>query len=191
MSKISIFGSGNMGSALKARFEDAGNSVEFIGREDEVKPLGDIVVFAVPYPSVKDIIKKYKAELTGKIIVDITNPLDFNTFDDLVVPADSSATAEIAKELPDSHLLKAFNTTFAAVLANKTVGDNVKPRVLVAGDSESAKEKLIDAVEGSGLDILDAGKLKRARELEAVGFLNISLAAAEKISWSQGFHLYK
>lgn len=191
MSKVSIFGSGNMGSALKDRFEEAGNTVEFIGREDEVKPLGDIIVLAVPYPSVKDIIKKYKTELTGKTIVDITNPLDFNTFDDLVVPADSSATAEIAKELPDSHLLKAFNTTFAAVLAKKTVGDNVQPRVLVAGDSESAKEILIGALKGSGLDILDVGSLKRARELEAVGFLNISLAAAEKISWSAGFHLYK
>lgn len=191
MSNISIFGSGNMGSALKSRFEDAGNTVEFIGHEDKVKSLGDIIVFAVPFPSVKDIIEKYRNELTGKIIVDITNPLDFTTFDDLVVPADSSAAAEIAKNLSDSHVLKAFNTTFAAVLATKTVAGEAKPRVLIAGDSENAKEKLIEALDGSGLDSLDIGSLKRARELEAIGFLNISLAAAEKIKWSAGFHLFK
>ena len=50
-------------------------------------------------------------------MVDISNPLNFETFDSLTVPADSSAAAELAAALPSSKVLKAFNTTFAATLA--------------------------------------------------------------------------
>ena len=59
--------------------------------------------------------------------------------------------------------------------------------VLAASDSEEAKKKLAEALEGSGLSVLDVGSLKRAREMEALGFLQISLAAREKISWTGGF----
>lgn len=50
-----------------------------------------IVVMAVPYPALASLAKQYQAELAGKIVVDITNPLNFETWDELVVPADSSA----------------------------------------------------------------------------------------------------
>ena len=43
------------------------------------------------------------------------------------------------------------------------------------------------ALDGSGLAFIDAGSLKRARELEAMGFLQIALAVSEKISWTGGF----
>ena len=46
---------------------------------------------AVPYPALAALAKQYQAELAGKIVVDITNPLNFETWDELVVPADSSA----------------------------------------------------------------------------------------------------
>ena len=61
---------------------------------------GDVVVLAVPYPAVSDVIAQRGEQLAGKIVVDITNPLNFETFDSLVVPADSSAAAEIAAALP-------------------------------------------------------------------------------------------
>ena len=51
--------------------------------------------------------------------MDISNPLNFETFDSLTVPADSSAAAELAAALPSSKVLKAFNTTFAATLGAK------------------------------------------------------------------------
>ena len=81
---------------------------------------GDIVVLAVPYPAVSAVIAERGDTLAGKIVVDITNPLNFETFDSLTVPADSSATAEIAAALPASRVLKAFNTTFAGTLAAGT-----------------------------------------------------------------------
>ncbi len=112
--------------------------------------------------------------------MDITNPVDFTTFDDLVVPADSSAAALIAEKLPDSSVVKGFNTTFASTLVTKKVANATQTTVLFAGDDVEAKKTLKNALDGSGLAVLDAGGLKRARELESIGFLQISLAGAEK-----------
>lgn len=190
MANISIFGKGNMAQALKARYEEAGNTVTLIGHEADAV-LGEIVILAVPYPAVDDILSKYASALNGKIVVDITNPLDFNTFDSLVVPADSSAAAEIAKKVPGAKVLKAFNTNFAASLTTKKVADAVQTTVLVAGDDEDAKNTFTATLSVSGLNVIDAGSLKRARELESFGFLQLVLAVQEKISWTGGFGLYK
>lgn len=94
MANITVFGKGNMGSAIGGLFQEAGNDVAYIGSQDGKQALGDIVVLAVPYAAVDGIISNYADELAGKIIVDITNPVNFDTFDGLVVPADSSAARE-------------------------------------------------------------------------------------------------
>lgn len=191
MTSFTIFGKGNMGSAIAGVVAAGGASVEHIDSQDTgVTVNGDIVVLAVPYPALKDIADQYGDQLAGKIVVDITNPLNFETFDSLVVAADSSAAAELAASLPSSKVLKAFNTTFAATLASKTVGAN-QTTVLIAGDDADAKDALAAAVKAGGLDAVDAGSLARARELEALGFLQLTLAAGEKIEWTSGFALVR
>ncbi len=191
MKKITVFGKGNMGTAIGTRFTDGGNDVNFIEVGEKNETLGDIVVLAVPYNAVQDIVKDYAQALEGKVVVDITNPVDFQTFDGLVVPADSSAAQEIAKLLTKSTVVKAFNTTFAGTLASKAVAGKETTTVLVASDSADAKEVVTNALNGSGLNVLDAGALKRARELEAMGFLQITLAAREQITWGGGFAVLK
>jgi predicted dinucleotide-binding enzyme len=59
--------------------------------------------------------------------------------------------------------------------------------VLVAGDDAEAKSAVIELVRAGGLKAEDAGALKRAREMESLGFLQIGLAASEKIAWTGGF----
>ena len=81
-------------------------------------------------------------------------------------------------------MLKAFNTTFDATLAAKTVGP--KPTVFIAGDDTAAEAALADLITAGGVHAIDAGSLARAHELEAVGFLQLTLAA-ETISWTGGF----
>ncbi|MEU3455530.1 NADPH-dependent F420 reductase [Micromonospora sp. NPDC006766] len=187
MAHISIIGTGNMGQAISSVVTRGGNTAELLGRADADKPVtGDIVVLAVPYPAIDQVLAERAEQLKGKIVVDITNPVNFETFDSLTVPADSSATAEIAGKLRGSRVLKAFNTTFAGTLAAGTVGP-LTTTVLVAGDDADAKATLIDVIRAAGLQAIDAGALKRARELEALGFLQISLAANEKVSWTGGF----
>ncbi|WP_290198406.1 NADPH-dependent F420 reductase [Corynebacterium guangdongense] len=193
MTTYTIFGgTGSMGTAISGVLTKGGATTVAVSAEEAPTATieGDVVILAVPYPAVDEIIATHREALAGKIVIDITNPLNFETFDELVVPAGSSAAAEIQAKLPESKVLKAFNTTFAATLSSGKVGD-LTTTVLVAGDDEAAKKTLIDDVTAGGLDALDAGSLKRAHELEAVGFLQLTLAASEKIGWTGGFGLVK
>jgi NADPH-dependent F420 reductase len=187
MAHLSIIGTGNMAQAIAAVAGRGGHSVQLLGQADtQTEVTGDIVVLAVPYPAVSAVLEQRGDSLAGRIVVDITNPLNFETFDSLTVPADSSATAQIAASLPQSRVLKAFNTTFAGTLAAGTVGA-LTTTVLIAGDDADAKSILAGVITSGGLKAIDAGSLARARELEAIGFLQITLAANEKIAWTGGF----
>jgi predicted dinucleotide-binding enzyme len=189
MTTVSILGTGTMGSAIASVVEKGGNRVQLIGEDaTDTRIAGDVVVLAVPYGAISDIVVQRGDQLAGKIVVDITNPLDFETFDSLVVPSDSSSAAELAAALPSAKVLKAFNTTFAGTLASGTIGGQ-PTTVTIAGDDADAKRTLADVVTAAGLRAVDAGSLSRAREMEAVGFLQLTLAAAEKISWTGGFAL--
>ncbi|MDI3330454.1 MAG: NADPH-dependent F420 reductase [Micrococcus sp.] len=187
MAQISIIGTGNMGQAINTAFTKGGHTVQVIGQDDADQAVtGNIVVLAVPYPALAEIAAARGEQLAGKIVVDITNPVNFETFDSLTVAADSSAAAELAASLRDAKVVKAFNTTFAATLASGQVADTTTT-VLIAGDDAEAKATLAEAIRATGMNVIDAGALSRARELEAMGFLQITLAAAEKISWTAGF----
>ncbi|WP_402461552.1 NADPH-dependent F420 reductase [Isoptericola aurantiacus] len=202
-SSISIIGAGTMGTAIARLGLAAGSQVQVVARDaaaaGRVDPAvtatafgapltGAVVVLALPYPALDDVVATYGDQLAGRTVVDITNPLDFTTFDALVVPADSSAAAELAAAIPGASVLKAFNTNFAATLATGTVGE-VPTTVLVAGDDADAKGAFAAAFDGSAVRVVDAGGLRRARELEAQGFLQLTLAAGEKTSWTTGFAL--
>jgi predicted dinucleotide-binding enzyme len=192
-----------MGVAIAGIVARGGNAVQVLTRDPKKssatipaathgtvgEPItGDIVVLALPYGAVMDVLRKYAGALDGKVIVDITNPVDFATFDSLVVPAGSSAAEVIAATLTGSSVLKAFNTTFAATLSSGTVGAE-RTTVLIAGDDDDAKGALAAIIEAGGPRAVDAGPLKRAHELEALGFLQLSLAAGNKTSWTSGFAL--
>ena len=186
MAKVTIIGTGNMGQAIAGVLSKGGATVDLLRHHDDGDVTGEVVVLAVPYPALADVASKRADRLDGKVVVDITNPLNLETFDSLTVPPDSSAAAELAERLPGAKLLKAFNTNFAATLASGTVGGETTT-VLIAGDDADAKAELADLVTAGGLRALDAGSLHRARELEALGFLAITLAAAERIPWTGGF----
>ncbi|MGW8482893.1 NADPH-dependent F420 reductase [Microbacterium sp. NPDC055903] len=203
MTAITVIGTGNMGQAIAGLARKGGASVQILARDIEkagsaAAPIGaaagvvgdaitgEVVVLAVPYPALADIAGQYGEQLTGKVVVDITNPVDFATFDGLVVPADSSASAELAASLPGARVVKAFNTNFASSLVSGELGGE-PTTVQIAGDDDAAKKALADVVVAAGLRVADAGALKRARELEALGFLQMVLAVREQIGWTGGF----
>ncbi len=128
MTNLTIIGTGNMGKAIADVATRGGHSVQSLDTstpDEEVT--GDIVVLAVYYPALAEVVEARGASLAGKVVVDITNPVDTATFDGLLVPADSSAAAELAERLPESKVLKAFNTTFAATVESGRVGDRRRP----------------------------------------------------------------
>lgn len=188
MTSFTIIGTGNMGTAIGGLLSGGGSTVSYISHEEVgSKPVdGDLVVLAVPYPAIAGIVAAYPGAFDGKTVVDITNPLNFETFDSLVVPVGSSAAAELAAAVPGAKVVKAFNTNFAATLAGKSA-NGATTTVLVAGDDANAKKTLIDAVQAGGVAAIDAGSLARAHELEALGFLQLTLAIGEKVSWTGGF----
>ncbi len=188
MASFTIIGTGNMGKAIGSVLAAGGADVTHITHEGvgTAPVTGDVVILAVPYSAIDPILTAYGDQLTGKTVVDITNPLNFETFDSLVVPTDSSAAAQIQARLPASTVLKAFNTTFAATLTGKQVG-GLATTVLIAGDDSDAKSVLAGAVTAGGVSAVDVGSLARARELEALGFLQLTLAVSEKIAWTGGF----
>lgn len=191
MANITIFGQGNMGQAIASVFTSGGHEVDFVGKEGLTKRAGDIVVLAVPYVAIASILEANKAELAGKILVDISNPVNFENMDELLTPAGSSAAEEIAKLIPEARVVKAFNTNFAATIAAKQVAGKEKTTVQLASADQEAKKILAGYIQEGGLDTIDAGELKRARELEAMGFLQITLAVREKINWTAGFAVIK
>ena len=187
MTSVSIIGTGNMGTAIASIALKGGYEVQQLGHGDDAVAIeGDVVILAVPHAALADIVAHRGEALADKVVVDITNPVDFDTMDGLVVGSDTSAAAALADALPRSAIVKAFNTNFASTLAGGTVGP-LTTTVLVAGDDEDAKAQVAALVTSGGLNAVDAGALKRARELEALGFLQITLAAREQISWAAGF----
>lgn len=192
MSAISIIGLGTMSTALAKTALKGGNVVEVVGR-DRAKaerlaasiggatvgtvgtaPAGDIVILAVPYASAADVVSDYGDALSGKIVIDITNPVD-SDMSGLVTPQGSSGAEEIATVAPaDAHVVKAFNTVFGNVLtAGAAEGRSLD--VFIAGDDAQAKTRVSAFVESLGLRPLDAGPLRIARALENTGLLEISL----------------
>jgi len=190
MSGISIVGVGGMARALGARVVAGGNDVEIIGRDISkakemaaalggratagtfgTAPAGDIVILAVPNASAVAVVTQYGDALAGKVIIDLTNPVNADATG-LVTADGASAAQAIADAAPASaHVVKAFNTVFGHMLVPGRSLD-----VLFAGDDAQAKATVSAFIESLGLRPLDAGGLEMAHWLEGLGLLMISLA---------------
>lgn len=189
---ITIIGTGNMARGIAARALAGGHTVTLLGHEpgkaDELAGelsgdvrtgsvgdalAGDVVVLAIPYTAMDDVVGAYGDQLSGKVVVDITNPVDFSSFTPLTVEA-GSAAAELAGKASGARVVKAFNTTFAGTLVGGEVAGQPLD-VFLASDDEDAKGTVRQLVEDGGLRAVDAGPLARAHELEALGYLHMAL----------------
>jgi 8-hydroxy-5-deazaflavin:NADPH oxidoreductase len=193
MSTISIIGAGGMAAAIGGLAAKAGHTVEVVSRDAAkaralaekvgagvttgtfgAAPAGDIVILAVPYSVVLDVVKQYGEELAGKVLVDITNPVasDHTSF---VTPGDSFGAQEIAKVAPaDAKVVKAFNTQFSHVLAAGPAEGHPLD-VFIAGDDAQAKLRVSAFVKSLGLRTMDTGPLLMARTLEHACLLSLGL----------------
>lgn len=193
MKTVSIVGSGGMATAICSLALKAGYVVEVMsrdaakaralaeqvgagattGRFGEV-PAGDIVILAVPYSVVIDVVNQYGDALAAKILVDITNPVSADLIS-FVTPAGSFGAQEIAKAAPENAVVvKAFNTMFSHILAaGSLLGHPLD--VFIAGDDTQAKTRVAEFIESLGLRPMDAGLLPMARTLEHLCLLSLGL----------------
>jgi 8-hydroxy-5-deazaflavin:NADPH oxidoreductase len=188
---VTIIGTGNMARGIGSRVLAGGHNLTVVGKDRERAeqvaadlgdsvatavgdpPDGDLFVLAVYYPDARAAVEQHAGRLAGKPVVDITNPVN-ETVDGLVVPPDSSATQELAKLAPEARLVKAFNTTFATTLTEAKVAGQPLD-VLIAGDDEQAKAVVSTLADDGGLKPIDTGPAHRARELEALGLLHMTV----------------
>jgi 8-hydroxy-5-deazaflavin:NADPH oxidoreductase len=189
---VTIIGTGNMARGIATRILAGGHSVTLLGTDagkaealaaeldGDVRsgrsgdPLaGDVVVLAVWYQAVDDVLATYGDQLTGKVVVDITNPVDPDTYAPLTIP-EGSVAAQIAAKLPGAKVVKAFNTTFAGTLVEGAVAGQPLD-VFLAGDDEAAKDTLKQLATDGGLRPIDVGPLALAHHVEALGYLNMAI----------------
>jgi 8-hydroxy-5-deazaflavin:NADPH oxidoreductase len=133
-----------------------------------------VVVLAVYYPGSLELAGELGDRLAGKVVVDIANPLN-ETFNGLATAPGTSAAEEVAASAPPgARVVKAFNTTFSGTLVEGEVAGQPLD-VFIAGDDDEAKETVAQLVRDGGLRAIDVGPLERARQLEGLGFLGITL----------------
>jgi predicted dinucleotide-binding enzyme len=167
---VSIIGTGKMGQAIADIATKGGHTGGLLGKDDPAT--GDIVVLAVPHAAMQDLLQQRSAAWLARSL--LTSPTPSTSRPSTPLPSLQTAQPP-TRWRPRSLVLKAFNTTFAATLAAGMVGPLTTP-VLIAGDNTDAKSLFADVI-AMWLQVIDAGSLRRARELEALGFLQLTLAA--------------
>jgi 8-hydroxy-5-deazaflavin:NADPH oxidoreductase len=186
---IAIIGTGNVGKALGSSLVKAGHNVTFAAKtaehaadaaldlhahaaasSSEAVLAADLVILAVPATALATVAQDIGASAAGKVVVDVSNR---------PTPDPSGATTSIAEELqarlPDSTVVKAFNTAFASRQAEPYLS-GIAADGFVAGDDAAAKQTVLDVVESIGFRPVDAGSLAVARTLEGMAWLNINRA---------------
>ena len=204
---IGIVGAGNMGASIATQLAKTGEPVTLTDRDfgkaesvvagiagDSVSAAdvsatlaSDVVVLALWYPGTTDFAAEHAAELDGKIVIDISNPLDESWVRLATDPSTSSAEL-LAQQLPGSRIVKAFNTTHAPALADGHVEEIVLD-VLLAGDDDAAKARVGELVKAAGLRPIDAGTLDNARLLERLTAFQIELSQRYGLDFRLTFKL--
>ena len=188
--KIAVVGKGNVGGAIWRGLERAGYQVRLVGNDPqrvrEATSWGEIIILAVPYPAIDQVILEIGDAAADKTLVDASNALtaDFQ----LALGFTTSAAEELQNKAPSTKVVKAFNTVFAQHMASGQV-KGTSLTLLVAGDDPHAKDEVLALGRDIGFDSVDAGPLKDARWLEALGYLNIQLGYMLKMGTEIGFKL--
>jgi 8-hydroxy-5-deazaflavin:NADPH oxidoreductase len=204
---VTIIGAGNMGRGIGTRLVAGGHSVTFVDASPETAEktaaevrasakknvkvstaslgsaeLGDVVVLALWYGTNIEIAKQLGARLAGKVVVDIANPLN-STYDGLATTPDSSSAEDVARAIASgAKVVKAFNTTYAGtLLAGEVAGQPLD--VFIAGDDADAKNKVAELVRDGGMRPIDTGPLSRARQIEGMQLLHITLQNTLGTNW--------
>jgi NADPH-dependent F420 reductase len=203
---IAIIGAGNVGRALATSFTRAGHSVVIASRDPEgagslavttrarvagsnaeAAAAGEIVVLATPFTSAPEIAAEIADAVTGKVVIDVTNRMSSGA-NGLEIDGSTSNAEELAALLPAAKVVKAFNTLFASNQGDP-ITDGVQLDGYVAGDDADAKATVMALIASVGLQPVDVGPLARARQLEGLAFLNITVNIANNGSWQSGWKL--
>ncbi|HEY1024015.1 MAG TPA: NAD(P)-binding domain-containing protein [Sphingobacteriaceae bacterium] len=173
--------------ALQTEISVSGADAEIIGCPKDASWEADIIILAVPYAAEAEIAPKIRQFATRKIVISIANPLN-ETSNALVTTSDTSAAEELQKLLPNSTVVKALNTTFAADFSNPVI-DGKTVDSFIAGNDEDALLEVTKLVETIGFNPIVAGDLAVSRTLENMQLLLIRLGMKYNYNWLAGWKI--
>ena len=206
---IGVIGSGNVGKALGETWLKKGHRVLFsysrdleklrayaaglggnasAGTPAQAAAFGEVILVSLPWPAVEDALRA-AGRLTGKILIDCTNPLKPD-LSGLAIGQTTSAGEEIARRAPGTRMVKAFNTTGAENMKNPQFGSQ-RATMFICGDDPGAKSIVGGLARDAGFDVVDAGPLAISRLLEPLAMLWIHLAYGQKMGTGFAFTLLK
>lgn len=198
---LAILGAGNVGGALGRSWGRAGHRILYAVREPAApkhaalvaasgdgaaaRPVAEavrasaVVVLATPWPAVPEALAA-AGDLTGKVLVDCTNPLRLAPGIGLALTVGftDSGAESVARLAPGARVVKAFNTYGWENFANPAYPNaaGLKPLMFQAGDDAAAKQLVAGLAADLGFEPFDAGALRAARELEPLALLWIRRA---------------
>lgn len=201
---IGFIGSGSVAQALAAGFTEKGYEVK-IGSRDATKladwlasvgqnasagtfaeaaEFGEVVFLSVNYANIRSALELAgKERLKGKIVVDLSNPMDFSKGipPAFTVSYGNSLGEQVQATLPDSHVVKAFNSMGANVMTSPNFGGETATH-FIAGNDNGAKATVKRLAEEFGWEVLDAGDIGQSFFLEALASLwvNYSIKSGQR-----------
>jgi len=188
--KIGIIGSGNIGGTAARLFAKAGHEVaisnsrgpeslkSFVSSvgpniranpvEDAIK-FGEVILLAIPWRRRQDLVSVSKL-FDGKIVIDAMNPYSENF--EVIDLGNSTSSEEVLKQIPNSRLVKAFNTMYYEHL--RTKGNPNAPiedrfTIFIAGDDSNAKATVSKLIEDIGFAPVDTGSLREGGRKQQPG----------------------
>jgi len=200
--KIAVLGAGNVGATLGQRFDEVGHEVYFgvpnpekyrdkglkgtLGTVMQSAKEAEIIVLALPYAAVESALNSC-GDITGKIVIDATNPLEFRDGGlHLTIGFNASGGEKIAELAENARVVKCFNTTGFGNMAN--------PRgsmMFVCGNDPQANETVRALSNQIGFETLNIGDISRSRLLEPLAMLWIHLAFTSELKRDFAFSILR
>ena len=213
MTKIGILGSGDVGKTLAKGFlkydyqvaigSDHVEKLAEFKREnpkmetttfEQAAQSADIVVLSVKGTVAEKIVEKVKRQLSGKTVIDTTNPIadapPQNGVLKYFTSLDESLMERLQRIAPDALFIKAFNSIGSGLMVNPDFGDDAKPTMFICGNNDDAKKKVYEILEKFGFEIEDMGKAESARAIEPLCIL-WCIPGFVKNEWAHAFKLLK
>ena len=199
--KIGIIGVGNIGTTLGRIWVEAGHEVVFgvratrapkvldlldslggkaKGRQvDRAIASAEVVLLAIPGTAVSELVRRYSAELSGKIIVDATNSFGQPEMHNMVV---------LEGSLPNTPVFRAFNTLAWETLANPRFGEE-QADLFYCGEIGDARETIEGLIRDVGLRPIYVGGSEAAPLLDNMTRLSYTLVLQQGYSRRTAFRL--
>ena len=185
--KAAEFGETYCGPAIPAR--------RLAGTMREAAQFGEIVVLATHGSAAEEAIKQAGAEnLSGKTVIDVTNPIDdsrppVNGVLNYYTSLDESQMERLQKKFPSANFVKAFNSVGNAFMVNPDFGGE-KPTMFICGNDDAAKRDVTAILEKFGWEAADMGKMEAARAIEPLCIL-WCIPGFLRNEWGHAFRLVK